>query len=358
MRILWDMRLFSYGYGQRGCGTWTKAMALAIKEASKAARHEVIIWGNKDHVPEEIACCASTWIAYKKGNWKTDLLFIPFLIVRHRIRVFHYWVAMGPLFKMGMGLFHPKCKACLCIHDIGVEYCRDYPFGEHIRKTYYWKTQKHLLSRQSLVCSNSIQTKNEILKLTKGTLQSFVLYMPVVENSVLNENLQSEPRKKMFITLGGALHKNIATVIRAFGLFQMQNPNFSLIICGTVGKEELPPATYEKVFFEDYSKYEYYLENATAMIIASNYEGLGIPLLEAMNYSCPLIASDIEVFHESCGDGARYVDPKNAQSINEAMQDVEANQQQWARKSACAASRYRKMSEHAGKQWLKMYETM
>lgn len=42
--------------------------------------------------------------------------------------------------------------------------------------------------------------------------------------------------------------------------------------------------------------------NALALVIPSEYEGFGIPIIEAQYSHCPVLASDIEVFHE-VGDG-------------------------------------------------------
>ena len=44
--------------------------------------------------------------------------------------------------------------------------------------------------------------------------------------------------------------------------------------------------------------------NAAGLIFPSVYEGFGLPLLEAMRYGCPVIASDIEVHREVAGKHA------------------------------------------------------
>ncbi len=361
MRILWDMRLYSYGYGTRGCGVWTKAMALSIKESETDKKHEIIIWGNKKLVPHEIACLANKWVQYEKGSWKSDLFIIPYLVLRYRVNIFHYWMALGPIFKIGMGLFHPNCKVCLCVYDLGVEYLSANGHCAQTRGSVYWKVQKRLLKGRSKIIAISEKTKQELFAWTKGKKQSTVLYMPLPDTGKSVSELisaKNDSRCNSFVTLGGALHKNVSLVIEAFELFRKENPCFSLHICGTVEKEELPQTIGKTVFFETYSTYEYYLKNAAAIIVASTYEGLGIPLLEAMRYSCPLIASDISVFHESCGDFARFMNPRDAQSIAEAMQDIVLAPQKWADNSARAMNRYRKMSENAGKQWLTTYANL
>ena len=54
---------------------------------------------------------------------------------------------------------------------------------------------------------------------------------------------------------------------------------------------------------------------AQCFIFPSIYEGFGLPLLEAMTCGCPVLASDIPVFREVCGEAAIYFDPYDETSI-------------------------------------------
>lgn len=47
---------------------------------------------------------------------------------------------------------------------------------------------------------------------------------------------------------------------------------------------------------------------STCLIMASEDEGFGLPLIEAANYKIPVIARDIPVFRELLGDGAQFFD--------------------------------------------------
>ena len=59
--------------------------------------------------------------------------------------------------------------------------------------------------------------------------------------------------------------------------------------------------------------------NARALVFPSRYEGFGLPLLEAMANDCPVICSDIAVFHEIGGDAAIYFTPTQADSLAEGV---------------------------------------
>lgn len=51
----------------------------------------------------------------------------------------------------------------------------------------------------------------------------------------------------------------------------------------------------------------YSYTNASALLSISEAEGFGLPNIEAASYGLPILARDIEVFREVCGDGAYYL---------------------------------------------------
>jgi glycosyltransferase involved in cell wall biosynthesis len=337
-------------------------MAKAIMDADAERRCDIYIWGNRDHVPAELAGYARRWIPYKKGSWKSDLLIIPLIIIRHRIQLFHYWVAMGPVFRIGMGLFHP-CATCMTVYDLGVEYVRDHDFLEHVRSTNYWRFQKMLLHGADRIACISQKTRDEVLLLTKAKCSHCdVIYMPVGPARPQTGTVYgSAERLRMFITLDGAPHKNARNVVQAFSIFLESHNGFRLVVLGDeqgLENRKTPLQAESAVFFEGMDRYEYYLDNAAGLVACSTYEGLGIPLLEALSHGCPLVASDMRVFHETCGEAARFVNPLDASSIAEGMSDVADHQQEWVKKSGQGFERYKKKSESAGKQWMALYNSL
>lgn len=59
---------------------------------------------------------------------------------------------------------------------------------------------------------------------------------------------------------------------------------------------------------------------ASCFIFPSLYEGFGLPPIEAMSCGCPVLASDIPVLREVCGDAALYFNPYDIESITHAIQ--------------------------------------
>jgi glycosyltransferase involved in cell wall biosynthesis len=51
----------------------------------------------------------------------------------------------------------------------------------------------------------------------------------------------------------------------------------------------------------------YAYSSASALLSISEAEGFGLPNIEAASYGLPILARDIEIFREVCGDGAYYL---------------------------------------------------
>jgi alpha-1,3-rhamnosyl/mannosyltransferase len=64
------------------------------------------------------------------------------------------------------------------------------------------------------------------------------------------------------------------------------------------------------------------LSNARAMVFASQAEGFGLPILEAMQCGCPVITSNATSMPEVGGDAALYVSPSNMEEVRSSMQMV------------------------------------
>jgi glycosyltransferase involved in cell wall biosynthesis len=350
MNILWDFRLFSHGYRDRGVGVFATRMAKAILDADFKAN--IFIWGKKEDAPEEMHTWPVRWIPYKPRSWKSDLLVIPMLIIKYRIDIFHYWVALGPVFRIGLGLFHP-CKTCLVVHDCGVLLWDDVPQCLTVRKTWYWKTQRYLFGKANSVVCISHATLSDVKRLFKcGPPAKRVIYVPLHGDFPKGASI----REKRFVMVSGPYHKNAKNVLKAFEFFKQKHPEYKLSVYGDCLPEGI---TLDEgaggVRVESMNGYDEGLATSSGLLFCSFHEGLGLPPLEAMAHGCPLVLSDLPVLHETCGDAGFYVDPRNIPSILHGMEDLACNQDLWTQKSWNGGVRYRGMSENAGKEWLTLY---
>ena len=352
MRILWDFRLFSYGYANRGVGTYTRQLAEAILKENK--KDIILIWADKESIPEHMKSWPVKWIPYKPNSWKNDLPTIPYLIYKHAIDIIHYWITLGPIHTIGMGIMHP-CKAIATVYDLGVELWDEIPFAASKRNTWYWKTQKRLIQQCSTAICISKATQSDLKRVIKKQyFNTEVVYMPLPHEDKAN----NEKRKSYFITLGGSIHKNLKRVITAFEKVKADNKECELIILGDIAKkDEVPDKIPAYIRFDDMSNYAHHRQYASGLIFCSLHEGLGIPAIEAMQYHCPLLLSDIPSLREICNNYAYFVNPLEINDIAKGIDDIINNQNHWVEKSKEGKKKYQKMSKNSGKEIVKLYQS-
>ncbi len=126
--------------------------------------------------------------------------------------------------------------------------------------------------------------------------------------------------KPFFLFVGAAgSYKNLGTLLQAFGQLRDKTDHW-LVLAGhslrhleahwfdvaiRAGVEE---RICRLVHPDDELLCEAY-NAADAFVFPSLQEGFGIPLLEAMRCGAPVVASDIPVFREICGDAAYFFEP-------------------------------------------------
>ncbi len=155
-----------------------------------------------------------------------------------------------------------------------------------------------------LVGLNTLDT-DETLRQKYGLPASFFLYVGTLQ-----------PRK------------NIPFLIEAFTEYRVRFPDAELVIVGNRQGHHVDQAIREApgVTFPGYideADLPRLFHMAKVFIFPSLYEGFGIPLLEAMSQSVPVIASDIAVLREIGAEAALYFDPKNVDSLVQALYSLE-----------------------------------
>ncbi|AFS53997.1 glycosyltransferase family 4 protein [Leptospirillum ferriphilum] len=132
--------------------------------------------------------------------------------------------------------------------------------------------------------------------------------------------ISSVIQKKFFLIVGTIEpRKGHMIALKAFNSLWEENFDSVLVLVGRIGWKceiilreiERSPFQGEKLIFlpnlEDWELSQLY-ENATGLILPSVTEGFGLPMVEAMHFGIPVIASDIPVFREIGGDYPIYFD--------------------------------------------------
>jgi glycosyltransferase involved in cell wall biosynthesis len=140
--------------------------------------------------------------------------------------------------------------------------------------------------------------------------------------------------KNNFILAVGHIEsrKNYIRLIESLSILKKKQFDFKLIIIGNdSGEKNRLLILIRDLKLQDDIKFLSGLSDSEVLcayklcslfIFPSLYEGFGIPILEAMAASCPIVLSDLPVFREITENTGVYFDPENVNSIVEAVELV------------------------------------
>ena len=133
-------------------------------------------------------------------------------------------------------------------------------------------------------------------------------------------------------------HKNHGRLFVAFALLRRERPELRLILTG--GAFERPPAGVEARGHVPWNEVVTLMQQASALVFPSLYEGFGLPPLEAMACGCPVACSDAGALPEVVGDAARLFDPRDPRAIAAAVIDVLSDREAWVERGLVRAARF------------------
>lgn len=256
-----------------------------------------------------------------------------FRIVRYGVGASHFWEQLVlPFFFVGktnylllsftgLGSLLVRNKI-MTVHDLSFLYN---PAWFSKAYYYYYRFMTPLAIRTSRsVITVSRFSKDEIRRLYPfcAKKQIDVVYNACNAKSFSGIN-HAEPKEKYALAVSSIdPRKNLDTLIQAFA---GDSIGCKLYVVGNYNKVfasgKLDMASSGNIVFlgrvDDERLAELYA-GAECFISSSLYEGFGLPLLEAMTSGCPVLCSDIPVYHEVCGDSALYFEPLSPVSIRNA----------------------------------------
>jgi len=146
-----------------------------------------------------------------------------------------------------------------------------------------------------------------------------------MEKPVQPKGLAIEADKYVFMPTGQELRKNNVRAVRAFDQFRLKHDSsVKLVITSHFtdsAKDELHALSPNVVFSGNVSEGEmlWLYRNCRLVLFPSEYEGLGLPILEAAEQNKPIVCSDISVFREISKTAFTFFDPLNIDSIATAL---------------------------------------
>lgn len=231
--------------------------------------------------------------------------------------------------------FIKPCKSILVIHDLLFK-----------RKEYL--PDKMIRIQRELSMPYSIRFADKIIAISRFTANDIAKHyqhaFPKIEIIYNHFNfnkfscthefkgLKGLTGKKFVLSVSMmAKHKNIITLLKSFDLLSSDNREMNLVIVGnpaTMMQEErdfytnISGVKKEKIFFFhgiSNGDLGFLYRNCECFVSTSLFEGLGMPVVEALYFKTPLILSDIDVFHELTQDHATFFNPFDYMDLYEIL---------------------------------------
>jgi glycosyltransferase involved in cell wall biosynthesis len=219
------------------------------------------------------------------------------------------------------------------IHDLSYVYYPEEFLKRDLHKLTHW-TKYSVEKAKKIICVSE-NTKKDLVKCYNVEEKKIRVIYNGFGKKAPSSKLQAPNSLKPYILYVGTLQprKNINTLIRAFSEFEKSNPRYKLKIVGKKGwmYEDIYGLVKElklerDVMFEGYvseTELASLYQNAFCFVLPSFYEGFGIPILEAMSYQCPVIASNTSSLPGIGGNACLYFDPKNTHQLVEKLKEIQ-----------------------------------
>jgi len=188
---------------------------------------------------------------------------------------------------------------------------------------------------------------DHVITVSEFSRQKLIQYMPDYAEKSTAIHLGADHRKTSaqesanlygnYIFYIGTLEKrkNLTNIIQAFELLKATQKDLKLILAGGLGFEgneilqqiQQSPATKDIIYlsFVDDAIVQSLFQHAQAFVFPSFYEGFGIPVLEAMQWGCPVVTSNDGALAEIVETAAVTVSPLSPAEIAEGLRNVLEN---------------------------------
>ncbi len=337
-----------YGPLGKGLGRYVQEVTDKVIGIDENSQYEFVVFLSKENYDEffpDNFKNKSVKKVLSDVNWygfKEQFIF-PFLIWREKLNLIHFPHFNVPLFV--------PVPFVLTIHDLILT---KFPSRRASTLTAFKYWFKHLMYRlvikralkqAKLVIAVSNFTKQDLLKRFKVKEEKIkVIYEGVAnlargrdslfvaklnkEETLSNYNISG----RYLLYVGNAYpHKNLDFLLKGFFNLQKDYPDLRLVLVGKedyfyqqIKKEASRLNLWQKnnknspVVFTGYvpdAQLKILYNQAFIYIFPSLYEGFGLPPLEAMANSCPVLSSNQASLPEILGQAARYFNPKSTASL-------------------------------------------
>ncbi len=291
-------------------GTGVQKLAFGISLALQKTHPEIVVICPKG----QFDVCGLKMKRYGWGSrFSWEQLWLPLFILFHPHSILINFCNSAPLLIR---------RQIVTIHDLAFLKEKTW-FNSSFRRWY-----KFLIP---CICRRSLEIITVSNYIKKEILNEYYVNpekLNVVPNGVPEmefDEINPFPFRYLFLTGIYNPRKNATFVISQ--LAEIKKRNYHIV--GVGADERLFGSTEFKqdenlhlLKFVDDKKYYSLMKHASALVFPSEYEGFGIPVLEALVLGTPVVVPDLEIYRESFGELPMYYDAGNAISFLEALDKI------------------------------------
>jgi len=333
--IVLDVRPLQCGYAGKGIGRYTyecvrRIQAAALREASAPRprfRVASLVRADRENPFPELPVLISA--PPSRRPWLWDQTRLPWLLLWHRVNVFHNFAALGPLPEVSFPVLY-GFRSLATVYDWHM-FAPDAPdIDRHYRETWRIRIQKKWLPKARRVVAISEQTKVDSILF--GALDADRIRVIPLGGDHLDD-VEAAPRgmENFVLSVGDTPTKGLPLAYAALASLRARFIHLNWVIIGSranvearlaqVAPSPLPPWISIIENPSDAILKACY-QNALCLLFPSAREGFGIPVLEAMRLGCPALVSDIEPLKSLRGYVPALLPPDDPAPWSEAIRKL------------------------------------
>lgn len=241
---------------------------------------------------------------------------------------------------VALPLLRRKTKIGLIVYDMSFLDAKEYVQEKNLKHLKKFAPKSILTA--DLIVTISEFTKSRVLHYyPELRAKIIVTHIPPVSTNRKRTPLPSSlkkigVKKGKYILYVGTIEprKNIEGLVKAYAqLNPLELKEYSLVLAGGKGwkdsgileeidRQQRKGLKIIKTGYITDTERDSLYQNASCVVLASHYEGFGMPIIEAMQYGIPIAISDIAVFRETAGEAAIYFNKDSVEDISEKISRI------------------------------------